>query len=96
MVATLDRAKLWDEVDGLVAQSRHDDPVLEERIRSDLAELRYVQGESAPSPSLTITAEVADPNHPGYSGEYCPDCGSMALARDGTNLLCHNCGNEAS
>ena len=95
MVATLDRAKLWDEADVLAARLCRGEVGLQEQFRSCLAELRYVSGEAAPNPLLTVTAEVSDSNHPGYSGEYCPDCGSMALARDGTNLLCHNCGSES-
>jgi hypothetical protein len=98
MVAVRERSQLWDEADGLLARILLGEFQLVNQLRSDLAELRYVSGEAKPHPMipLSVTEEEGNPDHAGYAGEQCPDCGSMKMIRAGGILTCHHCGSESA
>lgn len=48
--------------------------------------------EPHPKPVLRVMASGAPISRPNYTGDMCPNCQSMTMARNGSCLVCHSCG----
>lgn len=44
------------------------------------------------APVVSINQKIQDAKDRGYTGDICPECGSMTMVRNGTCLKCNTCG----
>ena len=56
------------------------------------ANLTHGSGAAERSKILSMHQEVVKARERGYTGDICPECGSMTMVRNGTCLKCNTCG----
>ena len=71
-----------DEDPGIYIDSGHSHP----------ANGNGTNGRSARSKALAVHKQMEKAREQGYTGDICPECGSMTMVRNGTCLKCTTCG----
>ncbi len=54
-----------------------------------------IQAQAAPAASSSYESEYEKAKQLGYTGDACPECGSMTMVRNGTCLKCITCGSTS-